>query len=54
MKLLNEWFEDKEFEELKATKLKTGLTWRKFILSRCLIKEEIKYPLSIVKKENQK
>ena len=36
MKLLYQHFEDKDFEELKKVKLKSGLTWKEFILDKCL------------------
>lgn len=36
MKKLALTFEDSEFKELKAEKLKTNLTWVAFILDRCL------------------
>ena len=36
MKVLQEMFEDADFEKLKSAKLKLGLSWREFILKKCL------------------
>jgi hypothetical protein len=40
IKRLNLIFEQEEFKELSVTKNRSGLTWEKFILQKCLKEDE--------------